>query len=87
MELDYIDKNDEHTDIATGNQLIDESLIGDLPDSAESNAEVAEAETRRSEAPAKSVLHIYLEKVQKRLVAEEAAHGKPLCYDRGDFFD
>jgi hypothetical protein len=80
-----IDKNDELADITTSNQLIDESLIGDLPDSVESNAAVAEAD-KEIGGTCKSVLHSYLEKVQKQLVADKAAHGQPLCYARGDLF-
>jgi hypothetical protein len=43
-QLDYIAENDEYGDITAGERLIDESLVEDILDTAETTA-TAEAET------------------------------------------
>ncbi|KAJ7673572.1 hypothetical protein B0H14DRAFT_3687689 [Mycena olivaceomarginata] len=73
--------------LRAGDQLIDESLGDNIPDSAESNAAAAEAETQSSEPAPSSVIHKQLTAIQERLLEEETTHGKPLCYLCGDFFD
>ncbi|KAJ6553800.1 hypothetical protein DFH09DRAFT_1085553 [Mycena vulgaris] len=84
-QLDYIEEHDEHADTAAGDRLINESLVDDMADSTEPNA--AAEEDQSSEPPNKSVLHKQLVALQARLLKEEADHGRPLCYIRGDFFD
>ncbi|KAJ7813617.1 hypothetical protein B0H14DRAFT_3149769 [Mycena olivaceomarginata] len=86
-QFEYIEEHDEHADIAAGDPLIDESLGDNVPDSAESNAAAAEAETQSSEPAPSSVIHKQLTTIQERLLEEESTHGKPLCYLHGDFFD
>jgi hypothetical protein len=51
------------------------------------DAETAEAETRASEPSQETVLGKQLLDVRDRLADEIKAHGKPLCYLRGDFYD
>ncbi|KAJ7747954.1 hypothetical protein DFH07DRAFT_775902 [Mycena maculata] len=87
-QLKFITENDEHADIAAASdRIIDDSLIEDISDSAESTAEAAEAETQSSQPKEHSVIHKYLKGVVTRLQQEEVANGKSLCYTRGDFFD
>ncbi|KAJ7764812.1 hypothetical protein B0H16DRAFT_429521 [Mycena metata] len=81
-QLDYMDDHDEHADIASGDRLIDDSFVNDLTGIEETNAEPHAAEPAQS-----SALHNQLVALQTRLMQEEAEHGKPLCYTRGDFFD
>ncbi|KAJ7168288.1 hypothetical protein C8R43DRAFT_945485 [Mycena crocata] len=59
-QLEFITENDEHADIATGDRIIDESLIDDVSDSTDANAEAAEAETRSAQPVQNSALHNYL---------------------------
>ncbi|KAJ7734018.1 hypothetical protein DFH07DRAFT_944774 [Mycena maculata] len=86
-QLNYIQDHDEHADIASGDQIIDESLVDDVTDNAESNAQVAEAETRSSQPIKDSIIHKQLVALQQRLMREETQHGAPDCYHRGDFYD
>ncbi|KAJ7819831.1 hypothetical protein B0H14DRAFT_3736678 [Mycena olivaceomarginata] len=86
-QFEFIEEHNEHADIAAGDQLIDESLGDNIPDSAESNAAAAEAETQSSEPAPSSVIHKQLTAIQERLLGEETTHGKPLCYLHGDFFN
>ncbi|KAJ7889507.1 hypothetical protein B0H14DRAFT_3709849 [Mycena olivaceomarginata] len=81
-QFEFIEEHDEHADVAAGDQLIDESLGDNIPDSAESNAAAAEAETQSSEPAPSSVIHKQLTAIQERLLEEETTHGKPLCYLR-----
>ncbi|KAJ6557976.1 hypothetical protein B0H19DRAFT_1291330 [Mycena capillaripes] len=82
-QLDYIEEHDEHGDIATGDQLINNSLVDEVLDTVEANEAAAEAETHTSEAQTDSALHKHLLSVQKRLSAEIQKYGSPLCYRRG----
>lgn len=84
--LQYVVENDEYADIAAGDQVIDDSLADSVSDNAESNAAAAEAETQSSHPAKKSAVHNYLKEVHEQLQREEAKHGKPSCYRRGDFF-
>ncbi|KAJ7444453.1 hypothetical protein FB451DRAFT_1434299 [Mycena latifolia] len=86
-QLDYIEENDEHADIAAGDRIIDESLVDELLDNAETNAETAEAETQSSEAGQDTVLHKQLLALKERVSHEIEVHGSPLCYLKGDFYD
>ncbi|KAJ7141480.1 hypothetical protein C8R44DRAFT_932126 [Mycena epipterygia] len=86
-QLNYIEENDEHADIAADDRIIDESLVDDIADNSESIGAAAEAETQSSEPADHSVLQKQLVDLAKRLSDEEQEYGKPLCYLRGDFFD
>ncbi|KAJ7433240.1 hypothetical protein B0H11DRAFT_1939665 [Mycena galericulata] len=87
QELEFIDENDEHADIAAGDRVFDESLVSEVLDYPEAGTATPEAETQSSEAVKTSVLHKQLVLVKDRLCEEIEEHGKPLCYARGDFFD
>ncbi|KAJ6607327.1 hypothetical protein B0H10DRAFT_2072345, partial [Mycena sp. CBHHK59/15] len=82
-ELAYIDENDEHADIAAGDCIIDESLIEDPPENGEENLDTEEAAFCDQE----SAISKQLSDAKKRLTDEIKAHGQPLCYQRGDFYD
>lgn len=84
--LQYADENGEYADISAGDRVIDESIAASIADNAESNAAAAEAETQSSQPAKNSAVHNYLKQVHEQLQREEATHGKPLCYKRGDFF-
>jgi hypothetical protein len=84
--LQYIQENDEHADITAGDRVIDESPGDSVSDNAESDAVAAEAETQSSQPAKKSAVHDYLKQVHDQLQREEAKHGKPSCYNRGDVF-
>jgi hypothetical protein len=86
-ELQFVAENDEHADIAAGDQIIDESLVNEALSHTEPSAETLEAETQSTEPIVNSVLHDQLVSVKARLETEIKLHGKPLCYKRGDFFD
>ncbi|KAK7034886.1 hypothetical protein R3P38DRAFT_2518492, partial [Favolaschia claudopus] len=87
QQLDYINEHDEHGDVATGDQEINESLIDEVFDNLESNQTAAEVEFEASEAQPGSVLQNQLRGVLKRLLKEINKYNMPLCYRRGDFFD
>ncbi|KAJ7772000.1 hypothetical protein DFH07DRAFT_937710 [Mycena maculata] len=86
-QLEYIDENDEHADIASGDRVINDSLINDVLDTTETNVATAEAETRSSEAKKDSVLQKQFTSLRDRLSTEIKQYGSPLCYRRGDFYD
>ncbi|KAJ7938082.1 hypothetical protein B0H13DRAFT_2261376 [Mycena leptocephala] len=48
QELDFIDKNDEHADIAAGDRVFDESLVSEVLDNPEAGTATPEAETQSS---------------------------------------
>jgi hypothetical protein len=83
-EIEYIDENDEHADIATGDHIIDDSLAGNSPESTEDTMDTAEAEIPDDE---NSVLSKQLKAAKDRISQEIKLHKQPLCYERGDFFD
>ncbi|KAJ6449147.1 hypothetical protein C8R47DRAFT_1265583 [Mycena vitilis] len=85
-DLDYIQENDEHADIAAGDRVIDDSLVDDVLENLEEKPGQVEAETRASEAVKDSVLHKHLKFVKDTIVGEESSSGKIGCYSRGDFF-
>ncbi|KAJ7929791.1 hypothetical protein B0H13DRAFT_2537803 [Mycena leptocephala] len=80
-------ENNEHADIAAGDQIIDESLVNEALSHTEPSAETLEAETQSTEPIVNSGLHDQLVSVKARLETEIRLHGKPLCYTRGYFFD
>ncbi|KAJ6593172.1 hypothetical protein B0H19DRAFT_1055800 [Mycena capillaripes] len=85
-DLNYIEDNDEHADIAAGDRMIDDSLVDDILESTEEKTGSLEAETQATEAGKNSKLHEYLKSVKDRIVAEEAKSGKIECYSRGEFY-
>lgn len=84
-QLDYVQEHDEHGDISVGDNFIDDSIVDHSVD--KSNPETLDPEPETVEPPGNSALHKQLLALQARLMQEEAVHGKPLCYTRGDFFD
>ncbi|KAJ7762431.1 hypothetical protein B0H14DRAFT_3165638 [Mycena olivaceomarginata] len=82
-ELAYIEENDEHGDIAAGDHLIDESLVEDPLENDEENLNAEEAAFCDEE----SVISEQLRDTKERLTDEIKAHGQPLCYKWGDFYD
>ncbi|KAJ7872089.1 hypothetical protein B0H13DRAFT_2280300 [Mycena leptocephala] len=83
-EISYFDENDEHADIAAGDRIIDDSLGDDSPGGTEDTTDTAEAEIPDDE---NCVLSNQLKAAKKRITSEIDIHKKPLCYERGDFFD
>ncbi|KAF8174707.1 hypothetical protein K438DRAFT_1848844 [Mycena galopus ATCC 62051] len=86
-QLEYIDEHDEHADIASGDSVINDSLVDEVLDATEPNSATAEAETHSSEADKDSVLHKWFVSVRERVSTEVKKYGSPLCYRRGDFYD
>nr|GAT43213.1 predicted protein [Mycena chlorophos] len=82
-DLNFISENDEYGDIA-GDAEIDESLVDEIfgADTQSSDDTSDDADPTPDSASAR-----YLASVKTRIVAEIAAHGRPLCYARGDLFD
>ncbi|KAJ6482041.1 hypothetical protein C8R47DRAFT_1283386 [Mycena vitilis] len=85
-QLEYIEEHDEHADIASGDRVINDSLIDEVLDSTEADAP-AEAETHSSEPGKESALHKWFVSVRDRLSIEIKKYKSPLCYQRGDFYD
>ena len=83
QQFNYITENDEHADIATGDTIIDESLVDEVMDSIQ----MADAEINSSEAVKDSVLQKQLTSAKDRIIEEIEEHGMPKCYHRGDLFD
>ncbi|KAJ6631347.1 hypothetical protein B0H10DRAFT_2207023 [Mycena sp. CBHHK59/15] len=81
-EFQFIAENEEHTDIAAGDRVIDESLINEVLDHLESSTGAPEAETQSSEVIIDSELYKQLVSVKVRLDAEITQSKKeiPLCY-------
>ncbi|KAJ7475335.1 hypothetical protein B0H11DRAFT_2235618 [Mycena galericulata] len=86
-QLEYIDENDEHADIASGDRVINDSLINNVLDTTDTNVATAEAETRSSEAEKDSVLQKQFTSLRDRLSTQIKKYGSPFCYRRGDFYD
>ncbi|KAJ7686749.1 hypothetical protein B0H14DRAFT_3176815 [Mycena olivaceomarginata] len=87
QELNYVDENDEHADIASGDRIINDSLVDAVLETTETNSATAEAETGASEAGIDSVLQKQFAILKDRLSKEIKKYGSPLCYRRGDFYD
>ncbi|KAJ7509153.1 hypothetical protein B0H11DRAFT_1901300 [Mycena galericulata] len=87
QDLTFIEENDEHAYIASGDNLIDSSLAEEVSANDDFATGVVEAETQSTEALDKSALHKQLLAMKDRLSEEEETFGKPLCYLRGDFYD
>nr|GAT42352.1 predicted protein [Mycena chlorophos] len=85
--LTFIQENDEFADIASGENVVDESMLDDLADSSEENANTATQDYDASASPDKSAHQTQLENILLRIRHEIAKHGQPLCYARGDLFD
>ena len=88
QELTFLHENDPDGETASGNCAIDDSLFdgSEVGDNTETNAEVAEAETKAAEPKPQSASTQYLRKVLDGIVADLKAHCKPLCYCMGDFW-
>ncbi|KAF9036007.1 hypothetical protein BDZ89DRAFT_1223268 [Hymenopellis radicata] len=86
IDLSFIDDNDEHGDIASGNTAIDDNLLDELLPGTDDDY-AAEAETKRTETPADSVLHQALIKFQRWIRREIKRFGQPACYKHGYLFD
>ncbi|KAJ7842130.1 hypothetical protein B0H14DRAFT_2586534 [Mycena olivaceomarginata] len=56
QELNYVDENDEHADIASGDRIINDSLVDAVLETTETNSATAEAETGASEAGIDSII-------------------------------
>ncbi|KAJ7846209.1 hypothetical protein B0H14DRAFT_3681514 [Mycena olivaceomarginata] len=87
QELNYVDENDEHADIASGDRIINDSLVDAVLETTETNSATAEAETGASEAGIDSVLQKQFAILKDRLSKEIKKYGSPLCYRQGDFYD
>ncbi|KIK66912.1 hypothetical protein GYMLUDRAFT_55535 [Collybiopsis luxurians FD-317 M1] len=85
-ELNEVMDNDEHADIRIeeGRQ-VDESISDSVEDSMEKNAEIAEQETKGSEAPECSVIHQYLLNYWNSLQKKIDQYHMPKCYKDGQF--
>ncbi|KAJ7896333.1 hypothetical protein B0H14DRAFT_3612314 [Mycena olivaceomarginata] len=81
------ENNDEHADIASGDRIINDSLVDAVLETTETNSATAEAETGASEAGIDSVLQKQFAILKDRLSKEIKKYGSPLCYRRGDFYD
>ena len=81
----FLEENDGHADIASGERLIDTSLSND--EAADhligSNADVTEEES--IELKPNSFINKHLESLQTTIIKEIQLHGEPLCYRNGDF--
>jgi len=81
----FLEENDEHADIASGDRLINTSLFDD--EAADhpigSNADVTEEES--VELKPNSFINKYLESLQTTIIEEIRLHGELLCYQNGDF--
>jgi len=81
----FLEENDEHADIASGDRFIDTSLSDD--EAADhpigSNADTTEEES--VELKPNSFINKYLERLQTTVIEEIRLHGEPLCYRNGDF--
>ncbi|KAJ7663647.1 hypothetical protein B0H14DRAFT_2658726 [Mycena olivaceomarginata] len=87
QELNYVNENDEHADIASSDRIINNSLVDAVLETTETNSATAEAETGASEAGIDSVLQKQFAILKDRLSKEIKKYGSPLCYRRGDFYD
>nr|GAT42819.1 predicted protein [Mycena chlorophos] len=84
-ELDFISENDEHADIARGDVLVEESLVGEVLGQEDELQD--DDEDSASEPPPESSITRYLRSVRDRVQAEIDTHGEPLCYRRGDLYE
>jgi hypothetical protein len=85
-QLSFIHDHDEHVDMATGMQFIDDSLSDEILESTEDAAAAAEVETESSEVRTKLAIHQHLHAVLQDIKKQIDLHGQPDCYRRGDFF-
>jgi hypothetical protein len=89
-DLEYIDENDEHGDIASGDTIIDASLVDEVRGGVDATTDNEEAEIWESpevDTEEKCELNKQLRSLQRRIIQEIKTYKAPLCYLRGDFFD
>ncbi|KAJ7736437.1 hypothetical protein B0H16DRAFT_1466622 [Mycena metata] len=87
QQLHFIDENDEYADIASGDKVINDSLVDDILEALDTNPATTEQEKNSSEVGNGSVLQNQFTELRAKLSREIAKHGMPLCYRRGDFWD
>jgi hypothetical protein len=85
-QLLFIHDHDEHVDIATGTQFIDDSLSDEILESMEDAAAAVEVETESSEVQTESAIHQHLHAALQDIKKQIDLHGQPDCYRQGDFF-
>ncbi len=86
--LAFISENDEHGDIASRFDHIDDSLAEDLvPDANNDGTTTSQAEQEPSDDAPESMVRQFLLAFKERVVKEIETYGQPLCYQRGQLFD
>ncbi|KAF7291202.1 hypothetical protein MIND_01263600 [Mycena indigotica] len=84
-DLGFVSENDEHADIARGDALVDESLMGEVLEEEE-RVDEEEDDARPTLLPESSITR-YLRSVRDRVQAEIDIHGEPMCYRRNDLYE
>ncbi|KAJ3818004.1 hypothetical protein F5880DRAFT_1617760 [Lentinula raphanica] len=85
-DLKFIHDHDEHADIATKADTIDDSLVDDILQSNQDISSTALNESQDSEVLEHSCHQQQLQSALHQIQKEIETHGQPNCYSRGDFF-
>ncbi|KAJ7440470.1 hypothetical protein B0H11DRAFT_2353133 [Mycena galericulata] len=86
-QLQFIDENDEYADIASGDKVINDSLVDAILEASGTDPTTEQVDNNSSEAVNDSVLQNQFTKLRAKLSREITKYGQPLCYRRGDFYD
>ncbi|KAJ7707928.1 hypothetical protein B0H16DRAFT_1824162 [Mycena metata] len=86
-QLQFIDENDEYGDIASGDKVINDSLVDAILEASGTNPTAMETDSGTAEAENDSVLQKQFIDLKAKLTREITEYGSPLCYLRGDFYD
>ncbi|KAJ7626726.1 hypothetical protein B0H17DRAFT_1150936 [Mycena rosella] len=86
-QLKFIDENDEYAEIASGDKVINDSLVDAILEASGTNLTTEPVESSSSEAVNNSVLQNQFAELRAKLSHEITEYGWPLCYCRGDFYE
>ncbi|KAJ7467778.1 hypothetical protein B0H11DRAFT_2306103 [Mycena galericulata] len=86
-QLKFIDENDEYADIASGDKVINDSLVDAILEASGTDPTTEQVDNNSSEAVNDSVLQTQFTELRAKLSREITKYGQPLCYRRGDFYD
>ncbi|KAJ3710654.1 hypothetical protein C8R42DRAFT_729099 [Lentinula raphanica] len=84
--LVFIHDHDEHADIATSADTVDDSLVDDILQSTQDTSAAELDETQGSEVKGNSCHQQQLQSALSQIQKEIERHMQPDCYRRGDFF-
>jgi len=85
-DLAYINEHDEFADVASGNSVVEDSLLNEILEPTSKPVTNVQAEFQASEAQEQSSIHWHLSAALKQIKKEINAHSWPESSCQRDFF-